>query len=180
MSTLTPFKLSPGAVAAIKRNQLPAGAKLVLQVLTCTPFQVRASTRYKLEISDGQTYTLAMLATQHNDLVKSQQLKENSIIRIREFITNEVQSKQIVILLDVEVVEQSASRVGAPKEFDAAGGVRMNNSNPVNNRVFAPAVPAPANASMPSQAYQAPQQQQQQQFQAPQVDCFLYVVVSFF
>ncbi|KAH9257864.1 hypothetical protein BASA81_003883 [Batrachochytrium salamandrivorans] len=60
------------------------------QILTVTPLQVQNSERFKLEISDGQHFTVARLATQHNGLVKSNQLRPHTILRIREFITNEV------------------------------------------------------------------------------------------
>ncbi|KAH9262341.1 hypothetical protein BASA82_000609 [Batrachochytrium salamandrivorans] len=152
-------QLSAGSVAAIKRSLLPAGTKPVVQILTVTPLQVQNSERFKLEISDGQHFTVAMLATQHNGLVKSNQLRPHTILRIREFITNEVQQKQIIILLDVEVMDQSSGKLGNPFEYagDSQGGAG-------SNKVVAP----PPKSFQPQPQFQQQPPQQQPQYQQPQ------------
>lgn len=164
-------QLSAGSVAAIKRSLLPPGTKPVVQILTVTPLQVQNSERFKLEISDGQSFTVAMLATQHNGLVKSNQLQPHTILRVREFITNEVQQKQIIILLDVEVMEQSSGRLGNPSEYvgDAPGSAGSNKVVAPPPKSFQQQQPPAQFQQQPPQFQPQPQYQQQQpQYQQQQ------------
>ena len=154
----------------IKRNQNLQ--KPVLQVLSVTPLQISGSERYRLEISDGTHKISGMLATQHNDLIKSQRLKPFSVIRIRDYITNEVQSKQIVILLDIEILETNAAKVGNP--VDLGDQVQNQPATTPSNRVYAPPSITPNQPSYsPPQQYTAPkavapqQPPQQQTFHHP-------------
>jgi len=165
-------QLSAGSVPAMRSKTILPNLKPIVQVLSATHLQHPGSERFKLEISDGTSYTTAMLSTQHNELVKSKQVRPNTIIRVTEYITNEVRDTRIIILLDVEVVEQAAGRIGSPVECS------NNNPAPVNQPVVQPnnRVQAPANfpPAQPQVMNQAPIRQQppvvpmqQQQFQQP-------------
>ena len=50
--------------------------------------------RYRLVLSDGTTWVQAMLATQLNELVKNNEIKKGTIVRLSEFICNVVQSRR--------------------------------------------------------------------------------------
>ena len=57
--------------------------------------------RYRVAISDGRFWCTAMLATQLNDMVKTDQIHNNTIIRLDEYLSNAVQAKKYVATLDV-------------------------------------------------------------------------------
>ena len=105
-------------------------------------------------LSDGEHYVHGMLATQHNSLVQQGQIKENTIIKLKDCMVNFIQTRRVVILLDFEVVElDHGSRVGDPKDFEKSG-IQL----PDNNGAPAPVAPlynrtnqAPVSAPKPSQ-----------------------------
>ena len=53
-----------------------------------------AAERYRLAISDGRYWCTAMLATQLNEIVKSDQIHNNTILRLDEYLSNAVQGKK--------------------------------------------------------------------------------------
>lgn len=109
--------------------------------------------RYRVLLSDGDHIVQGMLATQKNELVISGQLIENSVVRLLDFLCNDVKGRKILIILGVDILQQHAQKMGNPINFEsgAVGG--------------APVDVKPA----PSAAYgqQQQPQQQQQQYQAP-------------
>ena len=54
--------------------------------------------RFRLAISDGKHWCTAMLATQLNEIVKSDQIHNNTILRLDEYLSNAVQGKKWVPL----------------------------------------------------------------------------------
>ena len=52
--------------------------------------------RFRLAISDGKHWCTAMLATQLNEIVKSDQIHNNTILRLDEYLSNAVQGKKWV------------------------------------------------------------------------------------
>lgn len=74
--------------------------------------------RYRLVISDGVHFQQAMLATQLNAQVADGSLMLNTIIRMKDFIANEVSNKRIVIILQVDILVTAASKVGNPVSAD--------------------------------------------------------------
>lgn len=50
--------------------------------------------RYKLAISDGRHWCTAMMATQLNELAKTNQIHNNTIMRLDEYLSNLVQGKR--------------------------------------------------------------------------------------
>lgn len=57
--------------------------------------------RFRLAISDGRYWCTAMLATQLNDMVNTDQIRHNTVIRLDEYLSNAVQAKKYVATLDV-------------------------------------------------------------------------------
>lgn len=52
------------------------------------------SERFRLAMSDGQVWMSGMLATQLNELVRTNQVGPGVIVKVEEFITNELQNKK--------------------------------------------------------------------------------------
>jgi replication factor A1 len=50
--------------------------------------------RYRIIVSDGVQFIQAMLATQLNDLVESNQLRRNVIVRLTKFAAQNISSKR--------------------------------------------------------------------------------------
>lgn len=50
--------------------------------------------RYKLAISDGRYWCTAMMATQLNELAKTNQIHNNTVMRLDEYLSNNVQDKR--------------------------------------------------------------------------------------
>jgi enterochelin esterase-like enzyme len=53
-----------------------------------------AAERFRLILSDGVHWAQAMLATQLNDLVKNDQIQVHTVLRLQEFIVNNVQNRK--------------------------------------------------------------------------------------
>ncbi|KAE8751185.1 hypothetical protein FOCC_FOCC002013 [Frankliniella occidentalis] len=105
--------------------------------------------RYRLLVSDGvHVNSFAMLATQLNEMIRNGDLADNTIVRIKRYITSVVPNsgkgeKRVMIILDVEVIapgSEVGNRIGNPVSWTAEGSAAP-----------APA-PAPAPASTPAPA----------------------------
>ena len=59
-----------------------------------------ANERYKLAISDGRHWCTAMLATQLNDLARTNQIHNNTILRLDDYLSNAVQGKKYATQFD--------------------------------------------------------------------------------
>ncbi|KRZ71263.1 Replication protein A 70 kDa DNA-binding subunit [Trichinella papuae] len=63
------------------------------------------TTRYRLHISDGRDSSgTCMLATQKNELIENGTLDNLAIIKVNHYISNQIQSKKFVVLVDLEVL----------------------------------------------------------------------------
>ncbi len=74
--------------------------------------------RFRLAVSDGEKYQQAMLATQLNKLVSDQLIQLNCLVRLNDYICNEVQNKRIIIILNLDVVSAPPNRIGNPVAVD--------------------------------------------------------------
>lgn len=81
-----------------------------------------AAPRYRLAISDGTHFQQAMLATQLNNLIAQETLALNTLVKLKDFICNDVQGKRIVIILSLDIIAQLPGKVGNPVGVDTAGG----------------------------------------------------------
>ncbi len=75
--------------------------------------------RFRLAVSDGEKYMPAMLATQLNNLVFDLFIHLNSLIRLNDYICNEVQNMRVIIILNLDVVSAPPNRIGNPVAVDA-------------------------------------------------------------
>lgn len=86
--------------------------------------------RYRLLVSDGvHVNSFAMLATQLNEKIRNGDLSDNTIVRIKRYITSVVPNsgkgeKRVMIILDVEVVAPGSKvggRIGNPQSWSVDG-----------------------------------------------------------
>ncbi|GMH90990.1 hypothetical protein TrST_g6866 [Triparma strigata] len=119
--------------------------------------KVGTQDRYRVILSDGTHYIQGMLATQLNQLVADNQLVENAIICLKEFITNVVQDKTVLILLKCEIVSTHPAKIGNPTEVYKADVAAGSSNKPVGGMYDAP---PPAPAAGGSSNYSNPYQNQ--------------------
>ncbi|KAG8899079.1 Replication factor A protein 1 [Tulasnella sp. 408] len=79
--------------------------------------------RKRLILSDGTHFVQAMLATQRNNLVDEEQIVRFSVIKLTKFHASMLAGKQLIILIDLEVVERDAEKIGEPKNIENSGVV---------------------------------------------------------
>jgi len=89
--------LTPGAIKEICGANCSSSLKPVLQVIDLKLVQSQQANnteRYRLVLSDGSFYQQGMLATQMNELVHSAKLQKGSVVRLTQFICNDVQNRK--------------------------------------------------------------------------------------
>ncbi|WOG85358.1 hypothetical protein DCAR_0104546 [Daucus carota subsp. sativus] len=76
-----------------------------------------ASERYRLLLSDGVFTVQGMLATQNNDLVKANKLVKGSVVKLNEFVCNRIQTRVIIIIVNLDLVLEQCETIGDPKPY---------------------------------------------------------------
>ncbi|KAK9716124.1 hypothetical protein RND81_06G212600 [Saponaria officinalis] len=115
--------LSEGAIVAMCTTDVADDeeVKPVLQVadirLVNTQNAMSSSERYRLLLSDGVHLQQGMLATQHNDLVKSGRLQKGSLLQLFKFVCNKIQHRMIIIIVELEVLQETCPLIGEPKQY---------------------------------------------------------------
>lgn len=82
-------------------NNRPDQPRPILQVLDIRKIGQQngnSAERYRVVLSDGQFLQQAMLATQLNELITSQQLEIFSIVRVDDWMVNQVQNRKCASL----------------------------------------------------------------------------------
>ena len=92
-------------------------------------------------LSDGIHYQQAMLTTRLNEKILSGELKKGCIVELSEYVCNEVQDRNIIIVMNAAIKHDSVPRVGSPTNVE-----KRNKSAPA---------PQPTR-----QTYQQPKQEQ--------------------
>ncbi|XP_058777542.1 replication protein A 70 kDa DNA-binding subunit A-like [Vicia villosa] len=118
------LSLTPGAI--MKMCFTSEEFQPVLQVIDLKLVQSsqnNTTERYRAVLSDGEFYEQGMLATQKNDLIHSGRLQKGSIVKLLQFVTNDVQRRKIIIIVDLDVLMDICEMIGkpvpAPKEAPA-------------------------------------------------------------
>ncbi|KAI9125105.1 hypothetical protein K1719_003721 [Acacia pycnantha] len=111
-------KLSSGAIMTLCRDDLSYDdLKPVLQVIDLKLVQSQQHNnmeRYRLVLSDGSHYQQGMLATQKNDLVHAGRLQKGSVVKLTQFVCNCVQSRKIIVIIELEMVLDKCDPIGQP------------------------------------------------------------------
>lgn len=127
--------------------------------------------RWKINLSDGVHSTAAIVASQLVHLASSGELREGTVVDIRDTVVHHVESKHFVFVLSIEIVAQGVPKIGNPVErkVGAGGGVEPSTAGPVqpawqqqagapynNNGAGQYGAPNPAPAPQPYGGYGAP------------------------
>jgi len=115
--------LTPNAVSILVAGNVPEGQHHTAQIINVKRIN---ESRFRVIISDGEHFVQGMLASQLNHMIESNKIVENTVIRVKESITNLVQNKPIVIVLGLDVLHTEPSRIGRPVEIDPD---KINNAN---------------------------------------------------
>lgn len=99
------------------------GFEPVLQVISIRSLP-SGQKRYRLVVSDGAKYQTAMLATQQNKMVEDGALQENCFVKLGYFMVNQVQGKEIIIIIKLEVVGTGDAIVGSPVDWQTNDGAQ--------------------------------------------------------
>eukprot|EP00171_Calliarthron_tuberculosum_P009618 IDg9618t1 len=132
------MSITPNAVTHICETK-DVTRKPVLQItelrkISATATNPNAQVRFRLALSDGEKYIHAMLATQMNHLVTDQLIQLNYLVRLGDFICNEVQNKHIIIVLGLDVVGALPNRIGNP----VLAGTTTGSAEPQRQQFSAP------------------------------------------
>ncbi|KVH95625.1 Nucleic acid-binding, OB-fold, partial [Cynara cardunculus var. scolymus] len=131
------MKLTEGAISLLSTGRWDTpDVKPVLQVVDIRTVQtqtppaggVEKQERYRLLLSDGSFHQQGMLATQRNDLVRSQQLQKGSIVQLTEFVCNTIRDRMyalslfvydslciIIIIINLDVILETCDLIGDSK-----------------------------------------------------------------
>ena len=60
--------------------------------------------RYRVIISDGKHFAQSMVTTHLNELIETNQLQKHAVVKLTEYICNNVQNRKIVIILGMEIL----------------------------------------------------------------------------
>lgn len=130
---------------------------------TAAPGGAPPMDRYRFVISDGVHFTGALLTTGLNPLVVQDQIVKNGIICLKKAISNMIQGKRILVIVDCEPLTPGVGlehRIGNPVGWDVVG------ESTEGAQAQKPIQPQQGNQFQQQQYLQ--QQQQQQQRQPPQ------------
>ncbi|TQV90333.1 hypothetical protein V2A60_004290 [Cordyceps javanica] len=101
-------------------KQFPIPTMQCLQVKQMAP-SAQGGDRYRLVMSDGQHYVQTMLATQANHVVHDEKLVRGCIARVKQYTPNNLKGKNILIILDIEVIESFGilDKIGEPSAVES-------------------------------------------------------------
>ncbi|CAH8623802.1 unnamed protein product [Dicrocoelium dendriticum] len=110
--------LTSGAIDLINSGKTIDEPVLKILGYKLVPGGNAGQNRYRLLLSDGvKTHSFAMLATQLNHLIESGKLVNDTVVRIKKYVCNNIQNnKYVLVVLDVEVlgVEHESVSVRPP------------------------------------------------------------------
>ncbi|CEP18126.1 hypothetical protein [Parasitella parasitica] len=150
------MSLTTGAVKVLYDEQKghPLHSNPTVQIINIKAITVNGGIRHRVIISDGVNFMQAMLAQQHSHLVDHEQIKRHSIITLKEFVCNALQSRKLLILLNFDVVQVDVeSKIGAPVSLE--GGSSSSNTSNTNS---------PSSASASSPYKQEPKQEPKNEY----------------
>ncbi|CAH8286590.1 unnamed protein product, partial [Schistosoma turkestanicum] len=112
------FNLTVGAIDAINSGKNVEEPVLKLLGFKSVPGGGSGQNRYRLLLTDGvKTHSFAMLATQLNHLIDENKLVNNTVIRVRKHVCNNIQNNKVVlIVLDLDILGTDDSSGGLKSE----------------------------------------------------------------
>ncbi|KAI7725589.1 hypothetical protein M8C21_019265 [Ambrosia artemisiifolia] len=121
------INLTAGAIPSLSNGEpLPDDLKPVLQVTEIKLLNTQATgtggenkERYRFSLSDGTYSQQGVLAPQLNDMVRSQQVRKGSIVRLTEYSCHHILDKAIILIIKFDVIKDKCDIIGDPKKFAA-------------------------------------------------------------
>ncbi|EFX03800.1 replication protein a DNA-binding subunit [Grosmannia clavigera kw1407] len=133
MAAAAERQITRGALAAIFSDPESARTQFPVPVLQCLQIKplgpppngaagAAGSERYRVVLSDVDNFVQTMLATQGNHVVHDGKLVRGSIVRIKAYQANAVKGKNILIILDLDVIESLGAhdKIGEPTPVDSS------------------------------------------------------------
>ncbi|OVA18441.1 zinc finger protein [Macleaya cordata] len=119
--------LTNNAIAMICNGEFQGDdAKPVVQVADIkllSAGQQNGTERYRMLLSDGMHLQQGMLATQMNSLVHSGKLQKGSVVQLSQFVSQVIQNRKIIIIIELNVILEKCDPIGVPKQYvQGAGG----------------------------------------------------------
>ena len=117
--------LTRGAITHIYETQ-STDMKPVLQIVELKKISSNnnvnpsAPPRFRLVVSDGEKSQDAMLATQLNQRVVNNEIQVNALVRLEDYICNQVANKRLIIILRFELLSNAPSKIGMPVPVEGA------------------------------------------------------------
>ena len=116
--------LTRGAAQTLTEEISSESVFVVVQVvriikLSASSDVVNRTTRCRLVLSDGENLVQGLAAAQMNHLIETRMLAEHDVIRVKDYMANLIQSRTVVILLDVDVIVRYGRIIGNPNGLDA-------------------------------------------------------------
>ncbi|KAL2259299.1 hypothetical protein VTK26DRAFT_7066 [Humicola hyalothermophila] len=121
-------QITQGALEAIIYDPARAEREYPVPVLQCLQIkslgskgEVQGAERYRVVLSDIRNYVQCMLATQANAAVHEGLLQLGSIVRLRQYLTQVLKGRNILIILNLEVISAlgNPARIGDPKSLES-------------------------------------------------------------
>ncbi|KAI9125199.1 hypothetical protein K1719_003815 [Acacia pycnantha] len=139
--------LTDGAIMTMCRDDFSCGdLQPVLQVIDLKLMQSQQhnnTERYRLVLSDGSHFQQGMLATPKNELVHSGRLQKGSVVKLTQYVCNAVQSRKIIIIVELDMILDRCDPIGGPvaapravpasSSTDQSGSTIRNSQNLTSN-----------------------------------------------
>ena len=93
--------------------------------------------RYRVFINDGQySNSFSMLATQLNERVTNGEIEQFTIVRLNNYVCNDLNGKKVIIITDLDILEKGKNvgkKIGDPIQINADGSVNSTAPNAATN-----------------------------------------------
>jgi replication factor A1 len=150
MSLSSSIVLSHGAIAEIANNDNTTLQPIVQILEVKKAITGDNKVRWRLVITDGQSWIQGMLSSQQTHLIEQKLLQKHSVCKLNEYVCQLVGGRRIVVLINIELVQQCDAplvQISQLKKVDQAQAQNQNqnrnqnrpqpnqNSNSNNNHV---------------------------------------------
>ena len=127
------MSLTPDAVKTLLKQQDSSHFQPILQVTHLKKVNNASDERYRLVLSDGTFTVQGLLPQAANHYVNSGDLQPNSIVKLNEYMVNEVSDRIIVIALQLQVLQQFPHKMGDPQPCEKQPWAKLPLHNSTNN-----------------------------------------------
>ncbi|KAI3874298.1 hypothetical protein MKW92_045194 [Papaver armeniacum] len=133
-------KLTQNAISAILGGDL--NLKPLVQVLDIRSAG-KSQDRLRLLVSDSVSTQYAVIASQLNEKVFDGEIRKGSVIQLTEYICNTIQTRKIILILNMETIIPECAIIGNPKVTSEPQSAPSDNNGGYQPRI-------PSNMSAPT------------------------------